>query len=492
MGRKYSENEIKRILRRDIEASSLTEEKIQEAYDIIRADTAMEKKSNDHSEKTVSITYARKKKRWLLPVAAACVLLVSTATAVAAISGFFTKDVEQTEDTITYEFDVNYELQPYKVEVTAGYIPEGYKEIETGANYAKYCKDSNRQNGISLTVVTADYFGLSDGSLNASNVKTVETATIQGMESDLITMYYDKERMTRTFDKRIYMFNPQDGYVGILYGGNDLTMDELVKVAEKLQFVQTDEKTEKVDIEAVEKQEKLQEEYDRQEEKRRLEKLEAGVSAEQIFDVGESFIWGNDEKFEITVLETAISDSASELLPGGYGRRDVMANIINEDGTLNSYERITMKGTKYAIRHGLETEETEISREEVGQKVLTVKIQAVNFGDETYDFWAGAPELTNLLEEKDGQYPYSEPLNWQEYGLSERESAFYFDGSPYESGSSGHFFFRELAPDETFTYTLAFILDEDKIDNLYLDFGSKISTSPEFEEYYDKYVRIGQ
>lgn len=45
MDRKYSKAEMKRILRRDISTSALTEQKIQEAYSFVRADAAMKRQT---------------------------------------------------------------------------------------------------------------------------------------------------------------------------------------------------------------------------------------------------------------------------------------------------------------------------------------------------------------------------------------------------------------------------------------------------------------
>lgn len=498
MDRKYSNREMKSILTENIEASSLVEEKIQEAYDIIRADALRSKNADEKtSAAVVSVSKLKKKRKlsWLLPAAAACVLLTSAVTAV-AFGGFFTKTKVQKADTLHYEFDVDYELQPYRMTVTPGYIPEGYKAMDESG--LKYCKDDFWQNGISLCVVSADYLGMDGSALFADNVKNIEETEINGMEADLITLNYDKERVTRTFDKRIYLFNSQEGYVGIVNGGNDLSMEELVKVAENLVFTKTDEKVEPVDLEKLKKEQKAQAEYNKELKEKIRKKYEEGISEEQVFEKGEAFVWGYedkkyeiDDRYELTVLESEIVDSAAGLLAEGFYSYDVVSGRMNEDKTLKPYERVTYRGwdPRYAYLGG-----EEISRETAGQKFLTVKIQAVNMSKETQDFWAGAAVLQNLKEEQNGRYPYddiyTEPLNGQEYGLAEQESPVYFDGSPYEAPNS-HFFYRELAPGEKFIYTLAYIVDEDRTENLYLNFGGAISTNQEFMEHYEKYVKVG-
>lgn len=493
MGKRYSDREMKQILRREIEASSLTEQKIQEAYAIIRT-AAKEEKETSEKISPVSGTQHRKASfrknhRWLLPVAAACVLTISAAATVAAVSGFFTKNVEKEEDTLTYEFKVDFSLQPYRVKVTPGYIPEGY--VESGPGEGKFCKDGLWQNGISLFAASADYLALYGNTLDADHVKSLEETTINGMEANLITLDYDKESVSRIFDKRIYLFNPQEGYVGVVFGGNDLTMDELVKVAENLSFESTGEKVEAVNVEKAKAEQAAEEEYFAESDQRLQEKWNAGVSGEQIFEKGAAFTWGDElfGEFQLTMLEASFEENADVLLPEGIYDHEQAAGQVNEDGSLKSYERITMERSGY---YG-DAQDKELGRDEIGQKLLLVKMHAVNTGEETQELWAGAPEIQYLQEEKDGSYPYADtrtvPLNSQEYNFSEREAAFYFDGSPYEAGNS-HFFYRELAPGETFTYTLGFLIDEDKTENLYLDFGGRMDTSPENEKDYERFVRI--
>lgn len=487
MVRKYSDREMRNILARNIEASPLVEEKIQEAYEVIRAD-AVKTAVAEAPAKVVVFSKKSRKIRRFLPVAAACVLLASTVSAM-AYSGFFTKTKEQTADTLTYEFDVNYELLPYRMTVTPGYIPEGYKDMDGSGQ--KFCKDDYWQNGISLCVMSADWLGMNENTLSADNVKSVEETTINGMDADLITLNYDKERVTRTFDKRIYMFNSQEGYVGIVYGGNDISMEELVKVAENLVFTKTDQQVEPVDLKKLEKEKKAQAEYEKKQQAWIAQKYEEGIPAERVFDKGESFTWGwDDVPYELTVLECQVLDSGAALALDGFNEYEMVAARMNEDKTLKPYDRETFRG--WAPQYGSDEPEM-ISREEAEQKFVTVKMQVTNPGDETRDFWAGAPVLQSLKEEKDGKYPYDDiytkPYNMEEYGIPDRIFPVYFDGSLFEAPNN-HFFYRELAPGETITYTLAYIVDADRIDNMYLSFGGGISAEPEMDEYYERYVKI--
>ncbi|HIX58906.1 MAG TPA: hypothetical protein IAA45_04215, partial [Candidatus Blautia gallistercoris] len=137
---------------------------------------------------------------------------------------------------------------------------------------------------------------------------------------------------------------------------------------------------------------------------------------------------------------------------------------------------------------------TETSRELADQKFVKITLRAENLTDSTLDFWAGAPFLTWLGAEENGSFPYAdtytEPLNSQEYPLAEKDSPIYFDQSPFAGTMDSHFFYRELAPSEALEYTLVFVVDADRTENLYLNFGGQMSTDPEHEADYEKYVKL--
>lgn len=507
MGKNYSQEEMKRILRQDIGTSDITEQKIQEAYAYIR------------STGNMPVQAGRKPafKKWMVLAATVGILGAFSVTGL-AINGFFTHKSVQEEDSLSYTFEVNYELTPHVVEITPGYIPEGYEQFEDGS--LKYDKEGYRQNGISLGVVTADFLDSEDSFLNVDDVKSVEDTTINGMEAQLITINYDPERITRCFDKRIYLFNEEEGYVGIVFGGNDLTMEELVKVAQDLTFTVTEEELEYADTEDVEAQKAADLAYEQEWKATQ----EYGVPQEAIYQVGDTFNYEldfaqaeyakleNDEEYramfgdgaqevmqdyadtkgtEITVTGVEVLDSMAGFPAEGFFQYEEVEKHLNEDGTLQPYQRVTYET-------GEDEEATELSRDEVTQKFVKVTLRAKNLEDETVDFWAGDPVITSLeaVEEGNYRYPstYTEALNRQEYSLSSDDgSAIYFDQSPYAGELNGHFFYRDLEPGETLEYTLLFAVDEDKLDHMYLRFGNMFGTMDlDTQVFYTRYVDISQ
>ncbi len=506
MGKRYSQEEMKRILRQDIGASDITEEKIQEAYAYIRSTGSM----------PAPIRRKPVFKKWMALAATVEILGAFSVTGL-AINGFFTHRSVQEEGSLSYTFEVNYELTPHAVEITPGYIPEGYEQFEDGS--LKYDKEGYRQNGISLGVVTANFLEAESTFLDVEDVKSVEEATINGMEAQLITKNYDPERVTRCFDKRIYLFNEEEGYVGIVFGGNDLTMEELVKVADGLTFTVTEEELEYTDAQEAEAQEAADLAYEQEQKAIR----EYGVPQEAIYQVGDTFNYEldyaqaeyakleNDEEYramsgddaeeimqyyagikgtEITVTGVEVLDSIADFPAEGFFQYEEIEKHLNEDGALQPYQRVT-----YEL--GEDGDEAEVSRDEITQKFVKVTLQAKNLEEETVDFWAGDPAITSL-EAAGGnyQYPstYTEALNRQEYNLaSDDGSAIYFDQSPYAGELNGHFFYRELEPGETLEYTLLFAVDEDRLDSMYLRFGNMFGTMDwDTQVFYTRYVDISQ
>lgn len=511
MDKKYADKEMKRILRQSLSTPPQTEQKIQEAYTYIRRDAAMQSQFAKNTQNGSPRAGRKKTRRWMVPAAAAAVLALSSIT-VAALSGAFTKTFEQTENGVSYQFEVNYELKPVDVKITAAYIPEGYEQMDSDS--LKWCADGSWQNGISLGYLnSASLANQGAELLNEENVKSVEKTTINGQEAHLITRNYDPETVNNIFDKCIYIFNETDGYVGIIWGGNDLSMEELKKVAEGITYTVTDavlEYPEEEDLAA--ESEQMDEQYQKE-----LASAKYGVPKEYIYTTGTVFnryqeigqavaaAYGDtlgeemkadfaaEKGVEISVESAEVIDSAADFPTEGFFDYDAkIAGQLNEDGTIKDYPRIT-----YAVDPDT-LELQELSRDEaVGRKFLKVTINAKNMSDETIDFWAGEPRLTYLNPSEEGNYSYADtntmPLNSQEYGMEgDIGSPIYFDASPYAGELNGHFFFRDLAAGESLTYTLLYVVDEDRLENLYLAFDGVYYEGLAWDGniFYDRYVKL--
>lgn len=472
MNKRYSQKEMKRVLKQDIEISAQTEEKIQEAYDCIRRGASV---------RSVRKTTRRGFGRYVAVAAVVGLLGISSVTAL-AINGYFEKTMQQKEDYVSYKFEVNYELTSYEVNIEPGYIPEGYTEVENAPG--KYDKEGYRLNGISLAVINAAYLDPSGNSLDVDEVKCLEETVINGMEAHVITINYDSERITRIFDKRIYLFNPEDGYVGVVFGGNDISVEELKKVAENLTFTVTD--TELDPILPQEREEQRQEAEAHMNEERLIK--EYGVPQEYIYQIGDTVELSEYPGVNLTVNSVEVLDSIEGLDTGCFSDYDSrIAPYLTAEKTLAPYQRITFREKENG-----ETEE--VSREEMTQKFVKVSMKAENLKGETIDFWAGAPRIMSLDSVEEGNYKYtdihSEPLNWQEYTVeADKGYPLYFDRTPYAGQMNSHFFFIDLEAGETLEYNLIYAVDEDELDNMYLQLLNR-GMDWENQIFYDRYVDI--
>lgn len=435
-----------------------------------------------------------KLRKWMVAAAAVGILTVSSLT-VMAVNGFFTKTVTEEEGYVDYKFKVDYELTMNKIEITPGYIPDGYEKMEGAV--LKYCADGTWQNGISINIIDAR--DLEQASMGIQNVKSVEKTAINGMEAHILTQEVDVQRQTRYFDKQILLFNPEDGYVCQVWGGNDIAMEELVKVAEELTFTETDDD---IDLTAVKEEWKGKETSEEANERWAKEAMESwnyGVPEEYVLPLGQSSqVYGfspeaeKDLLLNVTIKSAEICDSISGLPAENFLDYEKLQQGMNEDGTLKPYKRLAME-------RGEDGSYQEMAREEVSQKFLKIFVQAENPHDTMTELYAGSPKITWLEKNEDGSYAYSdlytEPLNFQEYYGSSDGMPIYFDRSGFTEEQRKDFLFCELQPQETLEYTLIYLVDEDCLDHIYLNVqgafdGNDTGYDPVRKEFTKNYVEL--
>jgi len=451
--KRYEEKEVKRILRQELVIPKEVNEKVLEAYGML-------------SGKSYQTAKRRSCRKWVLVGAAAAMLAASTLGVMAA-NGFFTKEVTEQGENLSYDFQINYELTPGEVTVTPGYIPEGYQKFEEG----KYDKDGQHKNGISICGVNATWLANQPDILRTEELKELEKTTLNHMEAHVLTLNWDTGRNAHGFNKRIYLFNPEEGYVVIVYGGDDISRKELKKVADNLE-IQVDHNHPQAyaSQEEREKEQAAQEEW----QARQAEARERGASPEQVKLPGETFCQNSQEKVQTTVEIVRLVDSLEGYDQAYFADYEELSHWVKEDGSLKSYERLTFDNDT----------QKEIAREEVGQKFLEVKVKAENLTDEGIEYWAGAGLLGRMERQEDGTYVY--PDTWtealdQEHGLFQIERyPVYFDQARHTGEDRNAFFFRDLQPGETLEFTLLYLADEDMTDSMYLNYNVSGDVSEDF------------
>ena len=457
------ENEnTENILNQELVIPEETQRKIEAAYDIVRARS---RAAQDGREKTEKAERAERLKargqeasgsrRVLKPSAAialAAAMILLCGLGVAAAVGHFTKQVEETDSTASYTFEVNYELKP--VEVTA--VPEYLPEDMTVADGDKY--GSGKENGRDISIwamnmADIDYYCQT---MDFTGVEKVEKTTIQGMEAHLIT-YQDAEKNRKSKD--IYMFNPEDGYVLWVWGDYAVSMEELEKVAESLTITVT----ENPDLAYMTEEEKAEE---ARLEKEAQEAWEAavnrGVAPEDITAVGETLDVSDFIGASYTVEEAAFYDSLYEVPgfnPDGVCDREELEAWLNEDGTHKPY-----------LRYTLDENAQIVEEKEMGVKFLAVT--ATVRQEKAYDEWDnGTPfdaVLIRLEENENGRLVQASDryaaVPSEDYDLQMEGRCFYLN-QPADTMNDPQYFWRHMEAGDSQTYTMVFAVDEDLAEN---------------------------
>lgn len=457
------ENEsTENILNQELVIPEETQRKIEAAYDIVRARSRAAQGGQEKTEKAERAERLKARgqeasgsRRVLKPSAAialAAAMILLCGLGVAAAVGHFTKQVEETDSTASYTFEVNYELKP--VEVTA--VPEYLPEDMTVADGDKY--GSGKENGRDISIwamnmADIDYYCQT---MNFTGVEKVEKTTIQGMEAHLIT-YQDAEKNRKSKD--IYMFNPEDGYVLWVWGDYAVSMEELEKVAESLTITVT----ENPDLAYMTEEEKAEE---ARLEKEAQEAWEAavnrGVAPEDITAVGETLDVSDFIGASYTVEEAAFYDSLYEVPgfnPDGVCDREELEAWLNEDGTHKPY-----------LRYTLDENAQIVEEKEMGVKFLAVT--ATVRQEKAYDEWDnGTPfdaVLIRLEENENGRLVQASDryaaVPSEDYSLQRDGSCFYLNQAA-DTMNDPQYFWRHMEAGDSQTYTMVFAVDEDLAEN---------------------------
>lgn len=224
MKRIYSQEEMERILKSNIEIPDPVEQKINDTY-----------RNLGLTDKNRSLTaHKRRKKAWVT-IAAAAALIAGLGVTVYAAGQFFSAQLTQKDDKLTYALNIDpSEKEAHEIRVTPGYIPEGYVYQEEGRWY-------NEETEGAMSVISynaSELYKMSqtqDNPLPIFNEDSlIESVDIQGMSIDIFSNdgdYIDSEETIQD----IFVFNEEWGYaVHIWLSGPCLADDEAVRVAEGL------------------------------------------------------------------------------------------------------------------------------------------------------------------------------------------------------------------------------------------------------------------
>ena len=454
------EEKMRERLMRPLVFPAESEERIQAAYKKVREECEarnMEEKRKNTKKQDKSCKLAERiddgnqegkarlhrgrSLRRMAVVAAAAVMVMATGLVAAAAMGYFSKTVKEDKGGAVYEFALNYELQPVEVKVKAGYLPAGMEEHDIG----KYWTVENPGHGISVSPLNMVNIDQIKKNLSFDYVENIERTTIQGMEAHVIT-FQDEEKYDR--GKGIFLFNPEQGFVIWIHGDTIVPLEEVRKVAENLEITVTENADLSYDPpEDTQAKDAMEDAY-----QKKLEELVArGLKEEELTSLGEELdceFSGCKIKVEDFLCYAATGEKDSE------GAADVEDEYFMEDLVARSH-------------YGKDGEI--LGEETVSCRFMAVKVVLNQYGEPNNNESGTAVNgsLKRMSKSGDGTYHWKEDfylaVPGEGYSLQMDNMAFYFDQPEnLEGDKKAHsFFFRNLKPGDTLTYTLVFAVDED-------------------------------
>lgn len=495
MKRTYSDQEMTRILRQELAIPEQINIGMQEAYE----------KLGIRAPKKHTVLLKRKSLRVL---AAAAVLAAGSSLVVFAANKFLSADLVKEEESVTYDLTIDHGHRAHEIEVTPTYIPAGYELGDENSPWGG--KWHNEETGGTITIVAANAAELDEQirlgdadmlthGLKEENLK--QELDINGMKVALFlseSYYVDSEKHT----VNAKLFNEDEGYlVEIFNMDSQLPMEETIKIAEGLDIRILDStvpyKTE------AEIQSMLTE---REMEKARIadELKPEPLADNNFFSIGEELkipfieaeggIKPDDIRYTVESVEIKDALPVSEYPVENYtAYEEEVAGWLNEDGTLKPHERFT-----YPLdEKGEPTEEPTV--ETVDSKFVVVHMKVKNNNETNpYDGYevCVCPYINYLEKDAGGTYLQNHVIGNEYRPANEGYSLqngfpVYFDNMYYTEGVQRlkHSHFVPMEPGDEMEYTLAYVADEDRLDDAFFRFYSGYDGWP-VPEGANKYVYV--
>ena len=320
----------------------------------------------------------RKKRKAWVTIAAAAALIAGLGVTVYAAGQFVSARLTQNGDYLTYALNVDpSEKEAHEIRVTPDYVPEGYVYQTDGPYESKWYNEKTEG---SMTIIPYNAAELylesrtSDSALQVainkdSYIKTIE---IQGMNVDIFTQENTDYIDSDDTQQDLYLFNEEWGYaVHVYLDGTDLAADEAEKIAEGLE-IEVLEST--VPYPTEEEIAELNREHEEANEEAAASTI---VSGDRIRGINDTLSFDDFPK------DNFLDDSAS-----------VLAEYLNEDGSLKPHERFTGDNDRM-------TESTDAA-------FIIVKTKLRNTGDTAIDTYL-SPLLRYLDENGNGDYTLLDP-----------------------------------------------------------------------------------
>lgn len=456
MKRIYSQEEMERILKSNVEIPGPVEQKINDAY----------RNLGLTDEKNSRRVHRHKKKAWVT-IAAAAALIAGLGVTVYAAGQFFHAQLTQKDDKLTYSLNIDSsEKEAHEIRVTPGYIPEGYVRQENNTYESNWYNEESKG---TISVIPYNASELYEMSLTQedplpvfSEDSFIESVDIRGMNVDIFSddgYYIDSEENIQN----IFVFNEEWGYaVHIWMDDPELSDSVALKVAEGLDIEVLDTT---VPYPTDEEIAAINEENQRIEEE--IKKASTGITDDSIRGLDEVMKIEDDESvfyqgIEYQAVDIRVTDTLppDEFTEENFIRDTYpsLAQYVDADGTLKPHERFTDAGSQ-------ETESAEASFIIVTTKIRNTRGTAQKI--------LLSPSLRHLDENDNGTYRLSQPRD-KSSPAQESWKRLTTDGLPFYQSAPNNGgadeLFTTIHPGEEIECTSVYVADNDCLGSAYMQF----------------------
>lgn len=359
------------------------------------------------------------------------------------------------------DLDRTQDVEVAGISVQANYIPEGYAAWEETDHCVKYSPSgSYAGNGFGI------YWNLFD-SVKMYYMANCEETEIQGFKTTIMQKDVNASQDMQDVTE-IFMIDQENGSTIRIIGDANISVDELKKVAENLNITYTGSNEKLYDAQMAEADKKASEAVT----------LSKDVP-DSLINTDGHFKWFEYDTAQATDVQVGLMDieniSITDDISGlsqekFFDYQDDIASYINEEGTL----KMAARTWDVVDSDGIHKE----SSGDVALKCVRVKCKVTNTSDTTQEFATNALGLRMLYKDAQGalQYDITGEMNGYEGdnifvtldGLPD-----YFDKAQYISSEDRHqYFFIDVAPGETIEYTLAYLVYEDCLNQMYLEYNT--------------------
>lgn len=418
---------------------------------------------------TVASTKTGKKaKRSFGAVAALALIACVSLTTYAAVKMIsVTTSQEETNGAVTIAVDKNTDEYIPPIEISPQYLPEGY------AAWDDHKYSLNGEWGLDgITIADAGYYR----NYLVPDVSNYEELQIGDAKAVFITIE------GYAYPWHVYLFYEATGHVVEVFGCDELSKDEIIKVCENITYKETPELDPEHTYHAFAYEEEESFEAEAVEFDKAFQMQEGDWELCHTYtEDGDPISEGVEYRVKsITISDTVDRDALNANTTYAY---DEVMEYIQEDGTLVPYT--------YTVSEWVDGKlaEREIGTTAVKNVELVAEVK--NTTDMAFNDVNMQPMWKLFKESSESSYQqlddseiipgYTVDDNFRgssHYGISNDGMAYYFDSSAFVGDS--HFYNMAIAAGETKEVKMSFAIPEDQLDQAYLVFSENIEGAMRF------------